>query len=294
VINWGRLITAMVTPFDENLNVDYEAAVKLAKYLVEEGNTALLVTGTTGEGPTITPEERVRLYKEIKKSVDVPIIAGVGTNSTEATIKNAKDAVEAGVDGLLVVTPYYNKPDQKSLYAHFKKVAEAVDVPIMMYNVPGRTGCNMLPETVEKLAHIDNIVALKEASGDINQMSEMVRKTPDDFLIYSGDDSMTLPGMAVGVYGVVSVASHVVSRQMREMIDSFVLGDTKKAMEIHHRLFDIFKKLFIVTNPIPVKAALNMLGMKVGGLRLPLTDADDNVKEIIRAELEKLGLKTVN
>jgi len=294
VINWGRLITAMVTPFDDDLNVDYERAVKLAKYLVEEGNTALLVTGTTGEGPTITSEERIRLYKEIKKNVNVPVIAGVGSNSTEITIKNAKEAVEAGVDGLLVVTPYYNKPDQKSLYAHFKKVAESVEVPIMMYNVPGRTGCNMLPETVEKLAQIDNIVALKEASGDINQMAEVVKRTPDDFLVYSGDDSLTLPGMAVGVYGVVSVASHVVSRQMKEMIDAFVSGDTKKAMEIHLSLLDIFKKLFIVTNPIPVKAALNMLGMKVGGLRLPLTEADEKVKEVIREELQKLGLNTIS
>lgn len=290
MINWGRLITAMVTPFDENLNVDYEAAVKLAKYLVEEGNTALVVTGTTGEAPTLTSDERIKLYKEIKKNVDVPIIAGVGTNYTEITIKNAKDAIEAGVDGLLIVTPYYNKPDQKSLYEHFKTVAEAVDVPIMIYNVPGRTGCNILPETVAKLAHIDNIVALKEAAGDINQMSEMVRKTPEDFLIYSGDDSMTLPGMAVGVYGVVSVVAHVVGRQMKEMIDAFVAGDTKRATEIHFKLFDIFKTLFIVTNPIPVKAALNMIGIEVGGLRLPLTEADEKVKEIIRVELEKLGI----
>lgn len=290
MVSWGRLITAMVTPFDEDLNVDYGAAVTLAKYLVEEGNTALVVTGTTGEAPTLTSNEKIILYKEIKKNVDVPIIAGVGSNSTEVTIESAKDAIEAGADGLLVVAPYYNKPDQKSLYAHFRKVAESVDAPIILYNVPGRTGCNILPETVAKLAEIDNIVALKEASGDINQMSEMVKRTPEDFLVYSGDDSMTLPGMAVGVYGIISVAAHVVAKDMREMIDAFVSEDTERAKEIHLRLLDIFNKLFIVSNPIPVKAALNIIGMEVGGLRLPLTEASEDVKSIIRDELEKLGV----
>lgn len=290
MVNWGRLITAMVTPFDDNLNVDYDVAVKLAMKLVDEGNTALVITGTTGEGPTLSLEEKLRLYEEIKRNVDVPIIAGVGTNSTKDTIKNGIKAMEKGVDGLLIVTPYYNKPDQKSLYAHYKTIAENIDAPIMMYNVPGRTGCNLLPETVEKLAEIDNIVALKEASGNINQMSEMVKRTPEDFLIYSGDDSMTLPSMAVGAYGVVSVCAHVVSKEMKEMIDAFVVGDAKKAMEIHLRLFDIFNKLFIVTNPIPVKAALNMLGIKVGGLRLPLTEASEEVKDIVEKELIKLGL----
>jgi len=290
MVNWGRLITAMVTPFDDNLNVDYDVAVKLAMKLVDEGNTALVITGTTGEGPTLSLEEKLRLYEEIKRNVDVPIIAGVGTNSTKDTIRNGIKAMEKGVDGLLIVTPYYNKPDQKSLYAHYKTIAENIDAPIMMYNVPGRTGCNLLPETVEKLAEIDNIVALKEASGNINQMSEMVKRTPEDFLIYSGDDSMTLPSMAVGAYGVVSVCAHVVSKEMKEMIDAFVVGDAKKAMEIHLRLFDIFNKLFIVTNPIPVKAALNMLGIKVGGLRLPLTEASEEVKDIVEKELIKLGL----
>ncbi|MBZ2174767.1 4-hydroxy-tetrahydrodipicolinate synthase [Schnuerera sp. xch1] len=289
MVYWGRLITAMVTPFDENLNVDYESAVLLAKYLIKEGNTALVVTGTTGESPTLNSDEKIKLYKEIKKNIDVPIIAGVGTNSTEATIENAKSAIEVGADGLLVVSPYYNKPDQKSLYVHFKKVAEAVDAPIMLYNVPGRTGCNILPETVAKLAQIDNIVALKEASGNINQMSEMVKRTPEDFLIYSGDDSMTLPGMAVGVYGIVSVAAHIVGKDMKEMIDAFVSGNTRRAMKIHLKLLDIFNKLFVVANPIPVKAALNMSGIKVGGLRLPLTEASEDVKSIVRDELEKLG-----
>lgn len=294
MVNWGRLITAMVTPFDENLNVNYEQAVNLAKGLVEEGNTALVITGTTGEAPTLKLEEKIKLYKVIKENVQVPIIAGVGTNSTSATIENGKKAIEAGVDGLLVVAPYYNKPDQECLYQHFKTVAENVDAPIMLYNVPSRTGCNLLPHTVERLANIENIVALKEASGNLNQMSEIIRRKPKDFLVYSGDDSITLPSLSIGGYGVVSVCSHIVSKEMKEMIDSFVLGDTKKAMEIHLKLFKLFKTLFIVTNPIPVKAALNMLGINVGGLRLPLTEADEQVKNIIRKELENLGMNVIS
>ena len=223
MINWGRLITAMVTPFDDKLNVDYDKVVSLAKKLTNEGNTALVLTGTTGEAPTLTSEEKANIYKIVKENVGVPIIAGVGTNSTKATIENAKAAKEIGVDGLLIVTPYYNKPDQDSLYCHFKAIAEETDLPIMLYNVPGRTGCNMLPETVEKLAEIENIVALKEAGGNIVQFAEIIKRVPDDFLIYSGDDSMTLPAMAVGAYGVVSVASHIVGPEMKEMIDAFVV-----------------------------------------------------------------------
>ncbi|MFA9423219.1 MAG: 4-hydroxy-tetrahydrodipicolinate synthase [Sedimentibacter sp.] len=289
MIEWGRLITAMVTPFDEELNVDFEAAGLLAVKLVEEGNTALVITGTTGEAPTLTDDEKINLYKIIKKYVDVPIIAGVGTNNTKTTIENAKAAQTAGVDGLLVVTPYYNKPDQDSLYCHFKKVAESVDLPIMLYNVPGRTGCNILPETVEKLAHIDNIVALKEAGGNIIQFAEIIKRVPKDFLIYSGDDSMLLPALSIGCYGIVSVAAHVVGPEMKEMIDAFVSNDNKKAKEIHLKLFNIFKNLFIIANPIPVKAALNLMGVHVGGVRLPLTEARESVLKVLREDLRELG-----
>lgn len=291
--SWGRLITAMVTPFDEDLNVNYEVAVSLAKRLVKEGNTALVITGTTGEAPTLTSEEKFKLYEEIKKNVEVPIIAGVGTNSTKDTIRNAIEAKEAGADGLLVVTPYYNKPDQDSLYTHFKLIAESVDLPIMMYNVPGRTGCNLLPETVEKLAKIDNIVSLKEASGSIVQLSEVMKRIPQGFTVYSGDDVMLLPSLCVGAYGIVSVCSHVVGPEMKEMIDAFVQGNTKKAMEIHLRLLSIFQKLFMIANPIPVKAALNMIGDKVGGVRLPLTDAREYVLKEVRKELDNLGIPIV-
>ncbi|MDW5298612.1 MAG: 4-hydroxy-tetrahydrodipicolinate synthase [Sedimentibacter sp.] len=289
MVEWGRLITAMVTPFDEELNVDFKAAGSLAIKLVEEGSTALVITGTTGEAPTLTDDEKINLYKIIKTCVDVPIIAGVGTNNTKTTIENAKAAQKAGVDGLLVVTPYYNKPDQDSLYCHFEKVAESVDLPIILYNVPGRTGCNMLPETVEKLAQIDNIVALKEASGNIIQFAEIIKRVPKDFLVYSGDDSMLLPAMSIGCYGIVSVASHVVGPEMKEMIDAFISNDAEKAKEIHLKLLDIFKNLFIIANPIPVKAALNLMGIHVGGVRLPLTSARENVLKVLRKDLKKLG-----
>lgn len=289
MIEWGRLITAMVTPFDEDLNVNYQASVDLAKRLVEEGNTALVITGTTGEAPTLKDGEKIRLYKILKENVNVPIIAGVGTNCTSTTIKNAKMAEEAGVDGLLIVSPYYNKPDQDSLYEHFKTIAESVNLPIMLYNVPGRTGCNILPETVEKLAQIENIVALKEASGNIIQISEIIRRLPKEFLVYSGDDSMLLPALAVGAYGIVSVCSHVVCKEMKEMIDTFLAGDIKKARELHLKLLKIFQTLFIIANPIPVKAALNMTGTNVGALRLPLTEARENIQQIIRDELVVLG-----
>lgn len=287
---WGRLITAMVTPFDEELNVDYNGAVKLAKKLIEEATTALVVTGTTGEAPTLTSEERNKLYKAIKENVDVPIIAGIGSNSTRDTIENAMEAKEAGVDGLLLVTPYYNKPDQDSLYAHFEAIAKDTDLPIMLYNVPGRTACNMLPETVERLSKIENIVALKEASGDVVQFSEIVRRVNKDFLVYTGDDALTLPTLSVGGYGVVSVSSHIAGREMKEMIDSFVGGDNKRAAEIHLKLLGVYNVLFVVANPIPVKAALNMMGVNVGGLRLPLTKAKKDIEEMIEIELKGLKL----
>ncbi|OLS03266.1 4-hydroxy-tetrahydrodipicolinate synthase [Tissierella creatinophila] len=287
---WGRLITAMVTPFDENFNVDYKRAVELAKKLINEGTTALVITGTTGEAPTLSREEANKLYKVIKKEVDVPIIAGVGTNSTATTIENAIGAKESGADGLLVVTPYYNKPDQGSLYSHFKEVAESTDLPIMLYNVPGRTACNLLPETVEKLSKIKNIVALKEAGGNVVQFSEVVKRVDKDFLVYTGDDVLTLPTLAVGGYGVVSVSAHIVGRDMKEMIEAFLAGDNEKATKIHLKLLGIYGTLFAVANPIPVKAALNILGVNVGELRLPLTKAKPDILEKIEKELKILEL----
>lgn len=288
--NWGRIITAMATPFDDNLEVEYEKAVELAQKLEKEGSSSLVISGTTGEAPTLTGDEKVELFKALKQSVSIPIIAGVGTNSTRATIENCEKALKCGVDGLLVVVPYYNKPNQESMYEHFKAVAEAVEGDIMMYNVPGRTGSNMMPETMERLAEVKNIVAVKEASGNIVQMSEMVKRAPDGFRVYTGDDALTLPTLAVGGYGVVSVASHIVGPQMKDMIDSFLEGNTVRAAKIHQELLDIYAKLFITTSPIPLKAALNMMGIKVGGLRLPLTTAGPAIQAEVQRSLRKLNL----
>lgn len=288
--DYGRLITAMATPFDENLKVDYKKAIKLAKKLVDEGTTSLLVCGTTGEAPTLTSEEKSKLIKTIRDNVNVPIIAGVGTNSTRITIENSKIALDSGADGLLVVVPYYNKPNQDNLYNHFKTVAEKTNADIMLYNVPGRTGTNMLPETVARLAEIDNIFALKEASGNTAQLSEMVKRTPEDFLVYTGDDVLTLPSLAVGGYGVVSVAAHIVGKKMKEMIESYLRGDVKRAADINIELLDIFNGLFVTTNPIPLKAALKLTGFDVGGLRPPLYEASSSVVEKLEKIIKSLNL----
>lgn len=287
---WGRLITAMITPFDQDLNVNYSKAVELAKKLVDEGTTALVISGTTGEAPTLTDQEKCELFRILKREVNVPIIAGIGTNNTRATIELGKKAVDCGVDGALVVVPYYNKPNQEGLYAHFKAVAEEVDLPIMLYNVPSRTGGNMTAETSIALSKIPNIVALKESAGDLDQTTKVVEGCSEDFLVYSGDDSLLLPTLCVGGYGVVSVASHVVGPQISNMIDAYLAGNYKEAAKIHQRLSGIFEALFITTNPIPVKAALNILGLEVGGLRLPLVEADSKVKDRLKVEMEKLGI----
>lgn len=288
--DWGRLITAMVTPFDNEMQVDYEMASILAKKLVKEGTTALVVCGTTGEAPTLSSTEKENMFKLIKKSVDVPVIAGVGTNATASTIENCQKALECGVDGLLVVVPYYNKPDQESMYQHFKAVAEAVDGDIIVYNVPGRTGCNMLPSTLARLAELKNIVAVKEASGNVQQLSEMIRVTPENFKVYTGDDALTLPTLAVGGYGVISVASQVVGMRMKDMIDFYLEGDVSNAAKKHIELLNIFDKLFCTTNPIPVKAALNMMGINVGDLRLPLIKASPSQQAEIQRSLRNLKL----
>ena len=287
-MNWGRIITAMVTPFDKDLNVDYDQAVKLAKKLENERSSALLINGTTGESPTLTNEEAYKLIAEIKKNVNIPVIAGVGTNNTKKTIDNINNIKDLNVDGLLVITPYYNKPNQESLYAHFKAVAEATDLPIIIYNVPGRTGVNISVKTVKMLAEIKNIVAIKEASGDMAQFIRMVNETPDDFLVYSGEDILTLPSLAVGGKGIISVASNVAGVKMGTMIDAFDSQDMEKAAKLNLELTNIFDALFVTTNPIPVKHALNLMGFNVGGYRLPLTEPTPEVSKIVKESLTVL------
>lgn len=288
--NWGRIITAMVTPMHEDGAINYERAAELAKHLVAQGSTALVINGTTGESPTVTSDEKLELLSCVKNAVSVPIIAGVGTNSTASTIENALHAEKLGVDGLLVVVPYYNKPNQESLYAHFLAVSQATKLPIILYNVPGRTGVNMTAETSVALSKIPNIVALKEASGNLTQLATVVRDAEGGFLVYTGEDSQILPTLAVGGYGVISVASHIVCSKIKYMIDNYLNGNVKEATNMHLKLIDINEKLFMTANPIPVKAALNLLGTDVGVTRLPLTAPNDIVIRDLKDAMSELGL----
>ena len=286
-----RLITAMITPFKNDYSVDFEGAQKLALQLIEEGNEGLVISGTTGESPSLNKEEKLDLFKAIKEVVGSKawVIAGTGSNSTLDSARFTEEAAGTGVDGVMLVTPYYNKPTQDGLYQHFKIVAESIDLPVILYNVPGRTGINLLPDTVVKLAEVPNIVALKEACGNLDQVSALKTKLPEDFYVYSGDDILTLPMLAVGCYGIISVVAHIVGKQMSAMIKAYLTGDIQKATQIHLQLYPIFKALFVVSNPIPVKKALELVGRPSGKLRLPLVEPSPAETEIIRGALKKVG-----
>jgi len=288
----GRLITAMVTPFDDKGAVDYKQAQKLAKALIASGSDGILVVGTTGESPTVTWEEEHQLFREIKAVVGDKgsVIAGTGSNSTEEARENTIRAQEWGVDACLLVAPYYNKPTQEGLYQHYKTIAESTELPCILYNVPGRTVTSLSSDTVIRLSRIKNIVGLKEASGDMEQAARVIRgvkENRDDFVVWSGNDGDTLPMLAIGAHGVISVASHLVGKQIKEMIDCFIAKNTERAAEIHRNLIPLFKDLFIVSNPIPLKYALNFIGFRVGGLRLPLTEADEKTASVIRETLKQ-------
>ncbi|MCL6638459.1 MAG: 4-hydroxy-tetrahydrodipicolinate synthase [Firmicutes bacterium] len=290
--DFGRVLTAMVTPFHKDLSVNYAQAGKLARYLVENGSDGLVVAGTTGESPTLSKDEKVELFRVVVEEVGgkAAVIAGTGSYSTAESIALTKAAEKAGVDGVMLVAPYYNKPSQEGLYQHFKAVAESTELPVMIYNIPGRTSVNVLPQTVARLAQVPNIVAIKEAGGSLDQVSELRRSLPDHFAIYSGDDSMTLPILALGGKGIVSVVAHLVGPRIQDMVNAYTSGNTKLATQIHLELFPVFKGMFITTNPVPVKAALNMTGFDVGGPRLPLVEATEAEKESIMATLKGLNL----
>jgi 4-hydroxy-tetrahydrodipicolinate synthase len=291
-MDYGRLIVAMVTPFRPDLEVDLERAAELARRLVADGVSAFVVSGTTGESPTLSREERKQLIRTAKSAVAVPIIANAGTNDTKASIANARDAEEAGADGLLLVVPYYNKPDQGMLYDHFRAIAESVKIPSMLYNVPGRTVASIKPETVIRLSHdVPRITAIKEASGDLDALTAIIRGAAPGFVAYTGEDSLTLPSLSVGAYGVVSVAGHVAGRLLKEMMDAYVAGDVAKAARLHGILHDINKALFMQPNPVPVKMALRLCGFEVGALRPPLKEASAETTQALRAALAGLGLK---
>ncbi|MCG3089707.1 4-hydroxy-tetrahydrodipicolinate synthase [Sporosarcina cyprini] len=271
-MNFGRIVTAMVTPFDEQGEIDFQATQNLINYLISNGTEALVVSGTTGESPTLTNKEKAKLFKFTVNVVNgrVPVIAGTGTNNTKESMELTLLAENAGVDGIMLVTPYYNKPCQEGLYQHFKAIAEVTTLPIMLYNIPGRSVVNMSVETVIRLSKIRNIVAIKEASGDLDTMAEIIDRTPKSFALYSGDDGLTLPVLSIGGAGVVSVASHVVGNDMQTMIAHFQRGDFEQAAREHRRLLPIMRALFAAPNPSAVKAALNLKGIPVGGVRLPM------------------------
>jgi len=291
-IPFGKVITAMVTPFKEDGSVDYEEAINIAKHLVENGSEGILLSGTTGESPTTTHEEEYKLWDIVKKEIksQASIIAGTGSNSTKTSIKATKIAEEIGLDGAMIVVPYYNKPSQEGLYQHFKSISDATSLPLIIYNIPGLTACNMTPETTSKLSEIKNFVALKAASGDLNQIKKTRDLTPADFAIYSGDDGLTYDILKIGGCGVISVASHLVGSQINKMISLYLQGEKTKSKSIHEKLLPLFKVLFITTNPTPIKAALNMIGFNTEHLRLPMISATEEEKIQIKKILHSLNI----
>lgn len=283
MVQFGRLLTAMVTPFDTEGKVDYAQAKKLVKALLDSGSDGVVVSGTTGESPTLTKEEKLRLFAEVKSAVGNKgtVIAGTGNYCTAASIELTREAEKTGVDGCLLVVPYYNRPTQEGLYQHFKAIAESTRLPCILYNVPSRTATNLSADTTVKLSQIDNIVGIKEASANFEQIATIIQKAKKGFLVYSGNDGDTFHIMCLSGYGVISVISHLVGLQIKQMMEYCVKGDTQKAAAIHHSLLPLVSAMFIVSNPSPLKYALNYLGFNVGKPRLPLVEPDEKSKAII-------------
>ncbi len=287
---FGRVLTAMVTPFDSDGAVDYAQAARLAQALIDSGTEGLVVTGTTGEGPTLTAEEKLRLYStvlDVAKRNNAHVIAGTTTYNTAESIELSREAERLGAHGILMTVPYYNKPPQDSLYRHFAAIAEAIGIPGLLYNVPSRTALNMTAATTARLSYVDNIIGVKEASADLAQIAHIIETANDGFYVWSGNDADTLPTLAVGGYGVVSVASHLVGKQIQRKIYAFLDGARDEAAAIHRRLLPLIDALFLVSNPIPVKHMLNTIGFDVGSPRLPLTEADDATRARIEETLER-------
>jgi len=289
---FGRLLTAMVTPFYPDESVNYEAAAQLARHLVDTGTDGLVVTGTTGESPTLTSEEKLLLYRAVKDAVgeSVPVIAGTGSYCTRESVELTREAERVGADGILAVVPYYNNPPQEGLYQHFRAMAESTALPVILYNIPTRSPRNMEADTVVRLAEIPNIVAVKESSGKLEQIAEIVARTPASFRVYSGDDSSTLPLMSIGGYGIISVVAHLAGPLIKQMVEAFAAGRVAEAAELHGRLLPLFKATFCATNPIPVKAAMSLLGIECGPVRLPLVSATPNEFATVQAAMQALGL----
>lgn len=288
---FGKISTAMVTPFDSKGNIDFAKTTKLVNYLIENGTDSIVVCGTTGESPTLTSEEKLALISHVVSAVNgrIPVIAGTGSNDTRATVSMTKKVTELGVDAIMVVVPYYNKPNQEGLYQHFKAAAESTELPVMLYNVPGRTVANLAIDTVVRLAEIPNIVAIKDATGNLGVMTEIIDRTPEDFELYCGDDGLTLPAFAIGSKGTVSVASHVLGNEMQQLAESFFTGNMEKAQFLNRKLLPLFDGFFMAPSPSPIKTALQMKGLDVGGVRLPLvplTEAERTTLSTLMNQLE--------
>jgi 4-hydroxy-tetrahydrodipicolinate synthase len=289
---FGRVITAMVTPFDDRGDLDLDAAAELANWLVETGSDGLVLAGTTGESPTLTDAEAVALFRRVRATVDVPLLAGTGSNSTAHAVELTRKAAETGIDGILSVTPYYNRPPQAGLETHFRAVAASTSLPVLLYDIPVRTGRKIATETIARLAReVPNVVGVKDAAGNPAETARLMSMVPSDFELYSGDDNMTLPLLAVGAVGVISVASHWVGRQLAELVDAGTRGDFETARRVNARLipsFD-FETGDDAPNPIPTKTLLGVLGLRVGECRPPMGPAPDGLAARARAVLDGLG-----
>jgi len=288
--DFGRLMTAMVTPFNNHLEIDYKQTKHLIEHLIKTGTDTIVVCGTTGEPSTLSDEEKLLFIQFVVEQVQgrCKVIAGTGTNNTKNSIELTIQASQLGVDGILLVVPYYNKPSQEGLFQHFSSIAKSTDLPVILYNIPGRTGINLTKETIVRLSKIHNITAVKEASGDLSTSAYLLDHTPTGFQIYAGDDSLTLPLLSIGGHGVVSVASHIIGSEMKLMIDNFLAGKVKQAAEMHRSMLPIFEGLFITTNPSPVKFALEKQGIPVGSVRLPLVPVNKQEAEFIITLLDNI------
>jgi 4-hydroxy-tetrahydrodipicolinate synthase len=291
-MSFGELITAMITPFDKDNKVNLEEASKLIEHLIKNESDGVLLAGTTGESATLTDEEKVELFTfGVKKfKAKTKIIAGTGTNDTGHSIELSMEAQKTGVDCLLCVAPYYNKPSQSGMYRHFEKIASSVKIPIILYNVPSRTACNISAKTIIELSKIENIIGVKEASSDFKQIAEIIGCADEGFLVYSGNDGDTLPMLSLGACGVISVASHLVGKDIKKMIKTFKAGSTYEAAKLHRWLLDIFYGIFISTNPVPVKTALDLKGFNTGGVRLPLCEMTEEELGLFKKILGKYQL----
>ncbi len=290
---FGRMIPAMVTPFDENRELDLDKAQALANRLVDGGSDTLIVNGTTGESPTVFYPQKIELFRAIVSAVGdrVPVLANVGDNCTADTVDFAREVEALGVDGLMLVVPYYNKPPQEGLYRHFRTIAEAVDLPVILYNIPGRCVVNMEADTTLRLAHdVENIVAVKEASGNMEQIKRIIEESPDTFQVYSGDDEATLSIMKMGGAGVISTIGNVAPARMKELVELAAAGDYDGAQAAHNALQPLMKELFATSNPILVKEALKLSGFPVGGVRLPLVDATPEQSEHLAQVMREVGV----